>query len=210
MPSLKVKASLFYENMIKFMKMKLQLCIILVIICLFTSKVIACDCPPIERDTLVSQGLKNYDIVFLGEVISSKNDSYSLRVLEIFKGDYSEKVINGKVFNNCSVKPNTGFWIVYANIRENLLIDISLCSSSFSLNETLSVPELIDNHADLDRRDINKLNERLDKLEDWNYSLIKLRALKSVETNDFVLLKYSLIFLSVLVMGLIFVMIKKS
>lgn len=194
----------------KFMRMKLQLCIILVIICLFTSKAIACDCPPIERDTLVSQGLKNYDVVFLGEVTRTKNDSYSLRILEIFKGEYSGNIINGKIFNNCSIKPNTGLWIVYANIRENSLIDISLCSSSFSLNETLSVPELIDNHADLDRKDINKLNERLNKLEDWNYSLIKLRALKSVETNDLVLLKYSLIFLFVLVLGLILVMIKKS
>ena len=58
----------------------------------------SCDCPPHERETMVSKGLKNAEIVFYGELvkIDTVSKTYSFRIIELFKDDYKSPIINGK------------------------------------------------------------------------------------------------------------------
>lgn len=61
------------------------------ILCLgffFNSNVHACKCKEISRDSLVQVGLRQADIVFLGELnLSDSSEMYSFKILELFKGN---------------------------------------------------------------------------------------------------------------------------
>jgi hypothetical protein len=159
--------------------------ILLVSILLIKSPVSACDCPPIERDTLVSKGLKRASIVFLGEVVSSDSfaESYKIKIIELFKGDYKEFFINGIVINNCSIFPKKGYWIIYANLAKDNSIDIDGCGSSIALSQILPPrPPIPLSFSTIDSLEFENsyLHKRINHLEDWQYNLIKLREYKKL------------------------------
>jgi hypothetical protein len=159
--------------------------ILLLSILLINFKISACDCPPIERDTLVSKGLKRASIVFLGEVVSSDSfaESYKIKIIELFKGDNNGHYINGMVINNCSVFPKNGIWIIYANLEKDNSIDIDGCGSSIALSQILPPrPPIPLSFSTIDSLEFENsyLHNRINHMEDWQYNLIKLREYKKL------------------------------
>lgn len=173
---------------------------------------LACDCPQIERDTLVTQGLKKYDMVFYGEVVSLDSISwkYKIKIIELFKGNYKESYINGTAKNSCSIFPKKGYWIIYANLEKDSSIYINMCSSSIALSEIHPpkppIPLFFSKIEKLEFKN-SYLNRRINNLEDWQYSLMKLREYKQLnerKADDYSWLIIPLFILNLIVMSLLF------
>lgn len=115
-------------------KVKLLASVLLFIIGL--KQAIACDCKnlcPLENLRNVSY--ENADLVFLGELIQSDfhQNTYTFRIIEGFKGEFESTTISGGYFNSCSVFPeDRGQWIVYAQMQDDGMINLSQCSASRS------------------------------------------------------------------------------
>lgn len=81
----------------------------------------SCDCPPHEKETMVSKGPENAEIVFYGELIKIDyiSRTYSFRIIELFKGKYNSSLIKGKSRNNnCKIFSfKKDLWIVYASLN---------------------------------------------------------------------------------------------
>ena len=109
----------------------------IILLVLVKFQTLACECPQTKRDTLVAEGLKKYDMVFYGEVISIDAISlrYKIKVTELFKGNCKESYINGVTNNSCSIFPKKGYWIIYANLEKKNSMYIDMCSSSIALSE---------------------------------------------------------------------------
>lgn len=146
----------------------------------------ACKCKQIKRESYVSVGLKTSDIVFLGELIdSAATDSYSFKILELFKGNYKNTIIKGLATNSCSLRPTAkGLWLIYANFQKDSLIDIGMCGPSVSLMHPsgLYYPPLVyfgekDEKTILEQK-MEILNNKIDGLSSWYYDLYKLREYK--------------------------------
>jgi hypothetical protein len=147
----------------------------------------ACKCIPIDRDSCVIQGLRYSDIAFLGELLTADtiNHAYSFKLIEVFKGSFKDSIIKGRMINSCSLFPyQEGLWIVYANLQNDSLIDISSCSPTVSLRRTEGLipppPVFISEKVDKEylQWKISVLEKRLDGLSDWFYNLDKLRNYK--------------------------------
>ena len=95
-----------------------------------------CDCKDLgPLDSLRKISYNNSELVFIGELIDfdTIDYSYTFRIIELFKGESKTKLIKGKYFDSCSQFPSEKCkWIIYANIRENNLINISDCLASRS------------------------------------------------------------------------------
>jgi len=151
----------------------------------------SCECRQIERDSAVNIGLRNSDIIFLGEVISldTINHSYRFRILETFKGDNGNETIGGVSVNTCSLFPqDKGLWIIYADKLNDTTIDISNCGPSVSLlrAERLysPLPKLYDINTprdsvndELDYK-IKLLEKKTESISLWFHDLEKLRKYK--------------------------------
>lgn len=167
------------------MRPEIKFILLLKFILLFENSY-ACDCQkPSKRDTSVVYGLQNYNLVFLGEIIESNHKSYSIKVLELYKGSVESETIYGGTSDNCSVIPAKGLCIVFANRDKNSFLNIRICSPSLSLNTENELPDL-----DLPFTDEKKLewetakaNFRMNRIEDWNYCLIKLGLFKKAQTE---------------------------
>lgn len=160
---------------------------------LFSGNSYACDCQkPSRRDTSVVYGLQNYNLIFLGEIIESNHNTYSIKILELYKGSVESETIYGGTRDNCSVIPAKGLCIVFANRDKNSFLDIRLCSPSLSLNTENELPDLpLTDEKQLDWENA-KANFRMNRIEDWNYCLIKLGLFKKAQTETNMLseLKY--------------------
>ena len=97
----------------------------------------SCKCEQLEKETMIDFGLKRADIVFYGELIKSDslNMTYSFKIIEVFKGKFSNKIINGiSQENNCDLFPmEKGLWIVYGNFNSDNTISLSICSPTQSM-----------------------------------------------------------------------------
>ncbi|WP_162128372.1 hypothetical protein [Flavobacterium phycosphaerae] len=103
----------------------------------------ACKCFEIEKEVMVEKGLKNADIVFYGELIKSDSiqETYTFRIIELFKGNFKSAIISGKTTSDCSIFPfEKGFWIVYSKLSKDKIIDISMCSPSQSMDFGFGYP----------------------------------------------------------------------
>lgn len=113
---------------------------------------LSCDCKVVVRDSAVSEGLKNYDLVFTGDLITSdyNKNLYSFEILELFKGNFNKETVFGIARSNCSIFPREkGIWIVYANIINDSTIEISSCSHSVSLKRAEGLlPPPVENSDD--------------------------------------------------------------
>ncbi len=117
-------------------KMRIMKNILISIILLFSHQVYCCDCKELSPlDSLRVISYNHSDIVFLGELIDFDTSDffYSFNIIELFKGETKSKFITGKYFDSCSQLPTEKCeWIVYANIKDNNIIDINSCLASRS------------------------------------------------------------------------------
>jgi hypothetical protein len=121
----------------------MKIILVLLLTLCFYANTFSCDCKEIDRDSAVVVGLRNSDLVFTGNLISSdfRNDTYSFEIFEIFKGDYDRDTIWGKGYYGCSFFPSEkGIWIVYANKKNDSTIDMDGCLYSMSLRKFKMVP----------------------------------------------------------------------
>jgi len=170
--------------------MKLHNLFLLIILSWFNQS-FSCDCPPHERETMVSKGLKSAEIVFYGELvkIDTVSKTYSFRIIELFKGDYKSPIINGKSLNNnCEIFPfKKDLWIVYAAFNKDNTISISYCLPS----QTIEIPpgflppiplfttsEKVTTKLDSLSNEIDNLKIRNETMSNWFYQLEQLRAYK--------------------------------
>ena len=152
----------------------------------------ACKCEQMKRESYVSVGLKTSDIIFLGELIDSASSySYSFKILELFKGNYKNKIIKGLATNSCSLRPtDKGLWLIYANFQNDSLIDIGVCGPSVSLMHPtgLYYPPLVyfgeKDEKTILEQEIEILNKKIEGLSSWYYDLYKLREYKQLNQID--------------------------
>lgn len=163
----------------------------LLIIFFWVNQSFSCHCPPHERETMVSKGLENAKIIFYGELIKidSLSETYSFRIIELFKGNYHSSIINGKALNNnCEIFPfKKDLWIVYADFNKDNTIHMNYCLPS----QTKEIPPgflpLIPLFTSSERRttkidslsnEIDNLKIRNETMSNWFYQLEQLRAYK--------------------------------
>jgi hypothetical protein len=163
----------------------------LLIICFWFNQSFSCDCPPHKRETMVSKGLENAEIVFYGELIKIDTvaGTYSFRIIELFKGNYKSSIINGKTLNNnCEIFPfKKDLWIVYAGFNKDNSIHISYCLPS----QTIEIPpgflppiplmttsEKVTTKLDSLSNEVDNLKIRNETMSNWFYQLEQLRAYK--------------------------------
>ena len=176
--------------MSNFRKVKLQN-LLPIIICFWFNQSFSCDCPPHNRETMVSKGLEDAEIVFYGELIKidTVTQTYSFRIIELFKGDYKSSIINGKSLNNnCEIFPfKKDLWIVYAEFNKDNTIHMSYCLPS----QTIEIPpgflppiplftssERKTTKIDSLSNEIDNLKIRNETMSNWFYQLEQLRAYK--------------------------------
>lgn len=170
--------------------MKLKYILVLVFICFYNHS-FSCDCKLINKETMVTEGLKNSDLVFFGEVIkfNSTKGTYTFKIIELFKGKINSKIINGKEYTSCSISPNTkGVWIVFANFKGPNIINISGCSPSIGLdsNQGFPPPPIPEKYFNIKDEEMRSLKINIFTLEYekqnliyWIRQLEKLRAYKT-------------------------------
>lgn len=114
---------------------------------------VACICGHEAKDwsiKTVNLNIKNNNLIFIGEVIKAEGESYSFKVIDVFKGSIASDTIYGQGggIGSCSMIPNVeGLWVVYTNADEKGVIDLTFCNLSRSLT-TLS-PGLIKTDKEL-------------------------------------------------------------
>ena len=95
-----------------------------------------CDCKDFSSiDSLRNVSYAYSDFVFYGELIDfdTVNFTYRFKIHEMFKGNVCDSIIEGRYYDSCSKFPRDKCnWIIYANLKENGLIDISQCLLSRS------------------------------------------------------------------------------
>lgn len=163
----------------------------LLIIFFWVNQSFSCDCPPHKRETMVLKGLENAKIVFYGELIKidTLSETYSFRIIELFKGNYHSSIINGKALNNnCEIFPfKKDLWIVYADFNKDNTIHMNYCLPS----QTIEIPpgflppiplftasERRATKIDSLSNEIDNLKIRNETMSNWFYQLEQLRAYK--------------------------------
>ncbi|MBP1675520.1 MAG: hypothetical protein H6Q20_79 [Bacteroidetes bacterium] len=116
-----------------------RITVLLFLVFTFYIDIYSCDCREVQSIEQLRQLSYEYcELVFIGKLIDYKeaDSTYTFQIIELFKGDYKETIIKGKLFDSCSSFPrNKDIWIVYCNFRENNYIDINMCTSSRSETE---------------------------------------------------------------------------
>ena len=170
--------------------MKIIKNILILIIVLTSNQAYCCDCKDLgSLDSLRIISYNNSELVFLGELIDfdTTDYSYTFRIIELFKGESKTIIKKGKYFDSCSQFPkDKGKWIIYANYRENDLIDISQCLASRSELNPICIgcyrlpPPLKPNSTGMEKKESNeKFNSLREKAKlDWNNEIELLRKEK--------------------------------
>ncbi|MDO8317517.1 MAG: hypothetical protein Q7T12_08350 [Flavobacterium sp.] len=196
--------------------------IFVLLFCLWVSATYSCDCPQLQRETMVSKGLKASNIVFFGELIKldKVKETYSFRIIELFKGTYKSSIINGRRSNsNCSFLPyKKDLWIIYASLNQDKTINLSYCLPS----QTTEIPvgilppipliktsDKITTKIDSLSNEIDNLKIRNETMSNWFYQLEQLRAYKLSRNADINKIKKNLNFkivcISLIINGILFI-----
>jgi len=161
----------------------------------------ACDCKELGGlDSLREKGFRFSDLVFHGELLEITDSSFSIRVIESFKGEYQSETIIGKAVTSCSLFPkHKGQWIIYANYNTNeTYIDISQCLSSRSRVEPWCTycydppppPQLKNKMTKeeklVEERAFNQYERdtKMKAVEDWDRELVLLRQMRELRKYD--------------------------
>ncbi|MFH6986037.1 hypothetical protein [Marinoscillum luteum] len=90
----------------------------------------ACDCAEFTQE----YEQNNSDMIFLGKIIESNSEYYTIEVLEVFKNHLSSRDSIFKIgINSCSISTtNEEVWLVYGQF-ENGNLEVSSCGYSKSL-----------------------------------------------------------------------------
>jgi hypothetical protein len=160
--------------------------ILLILSISFSIQVVACDCKNLgPLDSLRQISFNESDFVFLGELIEldTIDHTYTFRIIESFKGENKDSIIKGKYFDSCSKFPrDKSRWIVYADLRENL-IDINQCLASRSeLNPICifcyEIPPPVSNEIEKKEFEKEMTSLKNKALEDWTKEIEILRKMK--------------------------------
>lgn len=116
--------------------MKLHKLFLFLIFSLCINYAFACKCFEYDKEEIVKYGLKRYNMAFYGELIKRDtiHQTYSFKIIELFKGIYTSKTIDGiPTGGNCGLFPDKkGLWIVYGNYNNDNKISLSMCSPTQS------------------------------------------------------------------------------
>lgn len=179
---------------------------------------------------MVSEGLKNSNIVFYGELIKidTINRTYSFRIIELYKGNYKSSIIKGKSINSsCEIFPfKKDLWIVYANFNNDKTIKLDYCLPT----QTIEIPpgflppiplftssERKTTKIDSLSNEIDNLKIRNETMSNWFYQLEQLRAYKLSQNSinnktendlNFKILFTTLIINGILLLTLILLLLK--
>ncbi len=165
-----------------------RLCQIILLLYLFlATKANGCSCRILTPiDTLRKISYKS-EIIFLGELVNTDTikKTYTLKILELYKGHYADSIIHGHYYGSCSLIPtDVGKWIIYADFESDNQINISECTGSrSSLNpmclNCYDLPPPVKHSSR--KKEIQEFDEALKTLhkraiQDWNEEINILRA----------------------------------
>ena len=167
--------------------------LIIVILLLIHSVSYCCECPELSRKEKLNKALIASDIIFYGELIESNSITrkFKFRIIELFKGNYKAKYIEGNSEdNNCGRLPSTkGLWILFSRLNNNKL-DLGICNPSYTFGENIDMlPIPIMYHvqspnktkrsvSDSLRIEIAILNRKSENIKNWFMDLETLRNYK--------------------------------
>jgi len=195
--------------------MKLHHLFLLVIFLFNINNSFACKCVEYDKDKMVEYGIQKYDIVFYGQLVKldTINQTYSFKILELFKGIFPSKIIEGvSQGGNCGLFPDKkGLWIVYGNFNNEGKISLSMCSPTqsqdfgpgwppppeFKRNKLGKIIEPTETDFE-----INYLEFKIESLKSFIYQLEQLRAYK-LSLNKIPKNHKNLIYKKVLIISLI-------
>lgn len=167
----------------------------IIFLLLLSNSGFSCDCIRIkDLAEAQRQSYSDSDLVILGEVVSSNPEKgeYELKILELFKGNYKQKVLKGKSVGYCSLFPmkEDGLWLAYANMLPDGSIFISDCGLSrsyrflYAFNNEIQVfpppppPPMMDavldelnwelEVIDYRRKALIALKKEIEQLRKWN------------------------------------------
>ena len=165
----------------------------LVLFLIINLKSYSCDCPQIDQKTYLKGALKNYDMIFFGELIryDTINMTYEFRIIEQFKGNYKYKTIRGFSENSsCSIFPKIkGHWLIFSKLINNK-VSLDGCNPSYAYGNQISMlpffkfSNLIGKNKnrltkiDSLESEIDLVNQRLIAIENWNIDLERLKQYK--------------------------------
>ena len=111
--------------------MKTQILLLLFLTFLIPNKSNACECPiPKKLESVQTREFENSNYIFVGEIIEldTKKEIFKVKVVESFNGDENGKIYNGIYNGTCEpIIDKKGKWLIYGNVNEDKLLEISLC-----------------------------------------------------------------------------------
>ncbi|HEY4651631.1 MAG TPA: hypothetical protein VIG72_09460 [Pontibacter sp.] len=126
-------------------------------VALFSHSSFACNCVPFIGENWkaekVYKNIETSGLVFIGDVISHNDSTYSIKVLDLIKGEAGTDTLSGYNYptSSCSKSVTEGLWIIYTSLDESGRIpEIDGCSISRNLSnpEFSYVPPLPGKHLD--------------------------------------------------------------
>ncbi|OKL41591.1 hypothetical protein [Pontibacter flavimaris] len=89
---------------------------------------------------IVQEEIRKNEVIFLGEVLTSDGFNYSMRVIDVFKGEILSDTVYGSYKHKCYFPPLEGIWVVYSKFEstEKGLRLLGMSSLSRSLSHPLS------------------------------------------------------------------------
>ena len=95
----------------------------------------------------VQREIRNSDVIFLGEVIASDGYNYSMRIIDVFKGNIASDTVHSTYRDKCYLPPSEGIWIVYSKFDDTKQVlqlrDMSSLSRSVSHPLSNNLPLLL-------------------------------------------------------------------
>ncbi|PRY05335.1 hypothetical protein CLV24_13015 [Pontibacter ummariensis] len=135
----------------------IKVLVLVVGVTLSNHSVFACACVPFIgknwKAERVYKNIKESSLVFVGDVISLSDSTYTVKVLDVIKGEAGAATLVGYNYptSSCSKSVTEGMWIIYTSLNENGYIpEIDGCSISRNLSnpEFSYVPPLPSEHLD--------------------------------------------------------------
>ena len=163
--------------------MSSRITLILFLIFLIPNLSNACECGiPKSLKSVQNREFENSNCILIGEVleIDSENDTFKVKVIESFNGDEIGKTYSGIYNRYCEpIIDKKGKWLIYGNINELGLLEISLCglTRSFKNPEKNFQVFVLGNDLSTDQETEKEKSERVKKAKsDLNREIEILRT----------------------------------
>ncbi|MCX2741400.1 hypothetical protein [Pontibacter anaerobius] len=131
--------------------------VLVVVVSLFSHNSFACECIPYLGDNWkaerVYKNIAANSLVFIGDVLSHNDSTYTIKVLDVIKGEAVADTIFGynHLTSSCTKYVTEGMWVIYTKLdKEGRIPEIDGCSISRNLSnpEFSYVPPLPGEHLD--------------------------------------------------------------